>query len=904
MRKFLFYFFLLISVSAFGQMRRLAEFNFASPSSLNPSVTPATNGITVDVTNKTFVNGLASISFVRGSQFTGAQFTTQTDAEGNPLSYFLSFTKTTNMIIKSENGACIDSVRFSSSHIGDFNLSSGQPGMLHPGQMKKLWIKNNDSNVSSITFENNGDNSNITNIKVYYTEPINVLEPIHVTPQDEVTSFSNLTLAFSSNMSKIGSSNLFITNGDKSNPLSVSINNSNVVLSTEKSIVTDGTYTINIPEGYFQNEEGYRNKALSYTIVVNTPKNILEFINATPKEGEIDKLTNPIILIYGKNLKSFSKELIMYKDGEDYTPVKIERSSENSTEVKVIFDIPQGITEKGIYTINVPEGIIYDSFSKTYNPAFTLVYKVGYTPVPVDSETMKLAKQKLSENGVGYPSTNSSSRVALAELVSTQPTPSDDDLQKALDAYYAETDVEMPSIGNWYYISNVSGIGKTSYVIVNGNKIGMTTKKSEATAFEVVEPMLFKTKEGKYLFTKSIEDNAENKSLTLRKFTVADVDAQKTFGYLSIYGYCETSKNGNKITNAYASVDYTDAVPKVATSDDDDELIFNDKYSFAYTFIETSKPADKPIAIDLKCTLTPSVLTENYGELNIQFDCAESLELDANAQPYLATDEGGKRLVRLTLIADAENKNLFKTSVQDLQNATYLIVLPEGTFNYSANGNLYVNKEMSLKFEVNKKSDENPDQPENPDKPGQHGDNKAFIHDFDTYIYYPNVISIGYEDFNNFSICGVDDDFYVDTTIPVSLKQIDTNRTIRTGYFQKIDEFPGVENCKTGYKLVFDEPIKEGELKQDIYTFVMQPATFGDSSFFRYISGESGVSASQCHVNAISYSPYRNVINTGIDEINIDSAKKNVIYDLMGRRVQSMSRPGIYIVNGKKVVKK
>lgn len=900
MRKFLFYFFLLISVSAFGQMRRLAEFNFASPSSLNPSVTPATNGITVDVTNKTFVNGLASISFVRGSQFTGAQFTTQTDAQGNPLSYFLSFTKTTNMIIKSENGASIDSVRFSSSHIGDFNLSSGQPGMLHPGQMKKLWIKNNDSNVSSITFENNGDNSNITNIKVYYTEPINVLEPIHVTPQDEVTSFSNLTLAFSSNMSKIGSANLIITNGEKSYPLSVNINNSEIVLTSEESIVADGTYTISIPEGYFQNTEGYRNKALSYNIVVKAPKNTLESLNVTPKVGEIEKLSSPIVLTYGTNLKSFSKDdLMMYKDGEEFAPIIMERSITNSMEVNITFDIPQGITEKGEYTITVPEGIIFDNLSKTYNPTFTLSYKVGFTPVPVDTETMKLAKQLLSKNGVGYPSANSSSRNALEELTSAQPASSDEELQKAINAFCNETNVEMPTVGKWYIISNVNAVGKTLYISAKNNVLGVTANENEATAFEVVEPMLLKTLDGKYLFTASLEDNAENKTLSLAKFAVANVDAKKMLGFLSMNGYYETTKDGT-VLNAFASVDFKSN--KIST-DDHDALLFNDDFSGAFAFTQTNEPTDKPIAIDLECELTPTVLSENYGELNLQFNNTESLELDANVETYLANKDG-KRLVGLTLNADVDNKNIFKTSVQDLQNAKYLIVLPEGTFKYSANGNIYINKELSLAFEVNKQSGENPDQPENPDNPGQHGDNKAFIHDFDTYIYYPNVISVGYEDFNNFSICGVDDDFYVDTTIPVSLKQIDTNRTIRTGYFQKIDEFPGVENCKTGYKLVFDEPIKEGELKQDIYTFVMQPATFGDRNFFRYISGESSVSASQCHVNAISYSPYRNVIPTGIKDITTDTDHPTVIYDLMGRRVQSMSRPGIYIVNGKKIVKK
>lgn len=899
MRKFLFYFFLLISVSAFGQMRRLAEFNFASPSSLNPSVTPATNGISVDVTNQSFTNGLASISFVRGSQPTGAQFTTQTDSEGNPISYFLSLTKSTNMIIKSESGASIDSIRFTSNHIGDFNLTSGQPGTLPPGQMKKIWVKNNDTNVSSVTFENNGDDSYIANIKVYYTEPINILEPIHVTPQNVVTSFNSLTLAFSSNLSKVGSANLFITNGVKSYPISVNINNSDVILTTEESIATDGTYTISIPEGYFQNEEGYRNKALSYTIVVNSPKNTLKYLNISPKTVEIDKLNSPIILTYGTNLKSFSKDLMMSKDGEDFSPVTMARSLTNSMEVYITFDIPQGISEKGEYTINVPEGTIYDNLSKTYNPAFTIIYKVGYTPAPVDSEVMKLAKKELSKNGVGYPSANSSSRIALAELTSAQPAPSDEELQKAINAFYNETNVEMPTVGKWYVISNVNAIGKTLYISAKNNVLGVTANEDEATAFEVVEPMLLKTLDGKYLFTASLEDNAENKTLSLAKFAVANVDAKKLLGSLSMNGYYETTKDGT-VLNAFASVDFKNN--KIST-DDHDALLFNDDFSGAFAFIQTNEPTDKPIAIDLKCELTPTVLAENYGELNLQFNNTESLELDANAETYLANKDG-KRLVGLTLTADADNKNIFKTSVQDLQNAKYLIVLPEGTFKYSANGNIFINKELSLAFEVNKQSGENPDQPENPDKPGQHGDNKAFIHDFDTYIYYPNVISVRYEDFNNFSICGVDDDFYVDTTIPVSLKQIDTNRTIRTGYFQKIDEFPGVENCTTGYKLVFDEPIKEGELKQDIYTFVMQPATFGDRNFFRYISGESCVSASQCHVNAISYSPYRNVIPTGIKDITVDTDRPTVIYDLMGRRVQSMTRPGIYIVNGKKVVKK
>ena len=45
------------------------------------------------------------------------------------------------------------------------------------------------------------------------------------------------------------------------------------------------------------------------------------------------------------------------------------------------------------------------------------------------------------------------------------------------------------------------------------------------------------------------------------------------------------------------------------------------------------------------------------------------------------------------------------------------------------------------------------------------------------------------------------------------------------------------------------------------------------------------------------------VDNTGIDEITSDS-EENLIYDLTGRRIEEITPPGIYIINGKKVLVK
>jgi hypothetical protein len=43
---------------------------------------------------------------------------------------------------------------------------------------------------------------------------------------------------------------------------------------------------------------------------------------------------------------------------------------------------------------------------------------------------------------------------------------------------------------------------------------------------------------------------------------------------------------------------------------------------------------------------------------------------------------------------------------------------------------------------------------------------------------------------------------------------------------------------------------------------------------------------------------------TAVENVKIETEGKKVIYDLSGRRVNDMTAPGLYIVNGKKVMVK
>ena len=455
-------------MTAHAQVDLSAMFDWNNPTQLNPSITPSTvNGGSVNVMGKTFTKDLIQISFqypqgVGG----GAYIETQVNAYTGETKYALIVTKGGQMVVTATGGATLNSITWDEySDRYDLVVEPGQPGTIE----SRSW-QAGTSGVSSVIFSNRGERSNFYTLTISYTAPSDILTATpSIANGSTVTSFKTLSLYFNSNMSIQDASGIRFSGNGYNKTMATTVSGSTVTLSLDEAVTADGDYTVTVPARSFRNTSGYYNAAMTFNIKVYQTRTTFNPVGITPEEGEYKELPQTISLKFDNDaLIEDAGPFVMKKDGTAKYTVSLSKDDSDPT-VILVKNSHGAITDNGVWTIDIPEKAIHNPFlgieaEDRWNAARTITYTVNADAKPEDSETMKLAKELLEKSGVGYPAANSTSRIELQALVDATETPSDEALAAAIEAFYAETAVQLPETGKWYTVASVSSTGNRLYL--------------------------------------------------------------------------------------------------------------------------------------------------------------------------------------------------------------------------------------------------------------------------------------------------------------------------------------------------------------------------------------------------------------------------------------------------------
>lgn len=890
----------LLSVPSFAQLKRSVEFDFSRPSELCPSVTPEKdNGAEYNVTNKKFVKDKVTIDFGLGNQGLGTAIQTFVNAYTNDTTYYLKVCQQAFMYVHVPEDCNVDVVTFGQgSIVGDLRVVDESLGIQENGYKK--WICNEGVKVHELKYKNSFTPANLNKVTVNYTEPSAVLKPkCDLVENSVLESFDSLKLFFDKKMTAKDVSKIIITHGTDTLGLTSLVEDSVVVLVPSEKVVAEGDYTVIIPAKSFGDPEGYENMELKYTFNI---KNAFDFVSVSPEVGVVKNVPLEVSLDYGQ-LIGFVDEnanIRLCKNGTPYLSVKAHRSSVSDNVVLLeVQNIEHEITERGVYTIYVPDSVICnglkgDAELERYNAAFELKYIID------EPQVIKKARRFLEIDSIGYPSHTSASYVALAALFAGEEDPSEADVASAVEAYYAENEVILPENTKWYMISNVNADGDTLYISTSqAGDVSVVKDAAKATPFEAIvdENTIVLRNANGYMLTvnglQSDEDAVETR-LKLKKVAAATVkaddevvvDAEQTLGLVSISGQCKNLAGDYNQT--FAMLDHVTNVYDTDASVQD--VYLQKKLSGAFVFMEVDKPAQAIETVETEYNITPDVVASEDDVLTLELVGIENVSVAKDAGAYIvkaATLEEKVKDVEFAALDGYSNR--FTVLLKGLAKDDYKLVIPEGAFLYEKDGKEVKTQYMSKEFSI-----------------GLNGtaDDPRIDFTYSNVQYSPgNESFVKDVDLNNFLIkdAGYYSGMVVNTAVEVRLAVYDNNETVRRGHLEMCTDLTDPD--VTTLRFVFDNPIRSGELKKGLYAIIIERGAFGDSNYGKFLNDKTSVNPANCIANDKRIIPYEvdNEIATGMDEVESDE-KSSSIYDMFGRKLNGMSVSGVYIVNGKKVI--
>ena len=254
--------------------------------------------------------------------------------------------------------------------------------------------------VADVSAELMADIRTAVNTYEGVTEPSADLVPTSVTPANEATveSLESVVVTFPKAVTYDDTKVITINSRTGySETASVTVSTEDptqVTIAAPAAITERGMYAASIPEGAFTAiADGSYNPAATFLYYVQPAENSYAYTAATPENAStLNKGLESVTLSFaeadGPGFADNTPINVLNEEGNPVATATLALSTENLTDV--VLTLSERITANGTYTINVPEGYIYNSLydgeaddkgvsmGAIYNSAFTLNYTVDY----------------------------------------------------------------------------------------------------------------------------------------------------------------------------------------------------------------------------------------------------------------------------------------------------------------------------------------------------------------------------------------------------------------------------------------------------------------------------------------------------------------------------------------------
>lgn len=703
----------LASLPVFSNVLESVTFDFKTPSELEaiPSLPtiPEGNGDVINITDTKLFGGPVTISFGKGSGNSGAAI----NSSGSLFS--LSLRKMATMSFSIDESCSLMSIEFTGS-TGSLILPTGQPGVWN--YATNLW-ESNSSDVHSVRFENGfSADARIYQIKVNYERPSVplVLNATNPALGSIVSSCKSIQLYFNTPISLLNSEGISFVSPDFAAKEGFSITTSgNVATFTlNKEVEATGNCLLTVPAGKFQNNEGSLNQSFFTKFRVRIPVSPIGII---PAEGTYSYLPEFIYLDFPDVVTVNDTVMCLLKcDGVVKYPLTLKVDSTINT--RIVISNPVGLIDKeGVWTIEIPENAIHNSFlnspDKEYD-SWNDDLSFSYSIVKPGAVEMRAATELLSKAGVGYPSENSFGRIALQTAVNKGDSAKVEELNEAMAAFYEERDITLPNDSSWYRIIGVNTTeDKMAYLHYEKDSVGLSANPVQGSAFMALRSddnqITFKTSDGRmYLHVLTNNNNYSGTSttnvtanetmvnkLTIGKLEVEGADSTKTLGKVSITGLLGFD-NTMQFATSTAAIDYTNLS---IVNSPTDVLYFDDELSSAFIISATEGPVVDSLAVYPEASFRSRQIQKPGDELVLIIHNVKSASLKNAQLPYFMQNE--KRVdVTGDILTPLNEGYDFSVNTKGLSSGYYSLILPEGTFSFEpqTEGKVVVDQSLAVDF--------------------------------------------------------------------------------------------------------------------------------------------------------------------------------------------------------------